>query len=77
MMNNRIRERAEAMRDAFFQRMEEEGADLDGLKEAIENRDFDAIRELMAGFNNEDEVDENEANDEEENEGSFGRYPIR
>lgn len=68
MMSNRIRERAEAMRDAFFQRMEEEGADLDGLKEAIENHDFDAIRELMAGFNNEDE---NETNDEEENEGSL------
>ena len=82
MMSNRIRERAEAMRDAFFERMEEEGADLDGLKEAIENRDFDAIRELMAGFNNEDEGDENETNDQEENEGSlverlFGRIGER
>lgn len=80
MMNNRIRERAEAMQDAFFQRMEEEGTDLDGLKEAIENRDVGAIRELMAGFNDED--DENETNDEGEDEESlvdrlFGRIGER
>ena len=82
MLSNKIRERAEAMRDAFFQRMEEEGADLDGLGEAFANRDFDAIRELMGGKDDEDELDEGDEDEGDEGEESlkdrlFGRIGER